>query len=195
MGLALACVSVSVDITLPIRPSLRRHTTRSVLVHFSLWSSDKWSSTTKCNADQYMHVVSQESFIMCPSHACFIRTSLLMCLTIPSWVCLSLSLTSTSGKHSFTCLLQQTPSNTHHPTQLTLQRTTKFPLQPSSIDCRFVCDAASVVEVAGQGCLAAEPLWIHASVFYMGADSRSSCSHCRHHWTSSPVLFAFGPHP
>ena len=44
------------------------------------------------------------------SHACFSRTSSLLCLlqlNIPSWVCLSLSSVSTSGKHCFTCLPQQ----------------------------------------------------------------------------------------
>ena len=44
------------------------------------------------------------------SHACFSRTSFLLCLlqqNIPSWVCLSLSPVSTSGKHFFTCLPQQ----------------------------------------------------------------------------------------
>ena len=43
-----------------------QHTTRSFLVHFSLWSPDKCSSTTQCKADQYMCVVSKESFITCP---------------------------------------------------------------------------------------------------------------------------------
>ena len=44
------------------------------------------------------------------SCACFSRTSSLLCLlqwNVPSWVCLSLSPVSTSGKHSFTCLPQQ----------------------------------------------------------------------------------------
>jgi hypothetical protein len=36
------------------------------LVHFSLWSHDKWSSARECKAIQYMHVVSKESFITLP---------------------------------------------------------------------------------------------------------------------------------
>ena len=36
------------------------------LVHLSLWCPEKWSSTLQCKADQYMHVVSKESFIICP---------------------------------------------------------------------------------------------------------------------------------
>jgi hypothetical protein len=36
------------------------------LLHFSLWSPDKCSSTLLCKADQYMCVVSKESFITCP---------------------------------------------------------------------------------------------------------------------------------
>lgn len=43
-----------------------QHTTRSYLVHFSLWSRDKYSSSTQCEADQYMRVVSKVSFIACP---------------------------------------------------------------------------------------------------------------------------------
>jgi hypothetical protein len=49
------------------------------------------------------------------SHACFSRTSSLLCLlqwNVPSRVCLSLSPVSTSGKHSFMCLPQQNPINT-----------------------------------------------------------------------------------
>ena len=33
-----------------------QHTTRSFLVHFSLWRPNKCSSTKQCKADQYMHV-------------------------------------------------------------------------------------------------------------------------------------------
>jgi hypothetical protein len=40
------------------------YTTRSFLTHFSVWSPDKYSSTIQCKADQYMCVVSNESFIM-----------------------------------------------------------------------------------------------------------------------------------
>jgi hypothetical protein len=49
---------VSADVTLPIGQVLRsfkkpQHTTRNFLVYFfSLWSHDKWNSTTKCKADQ-----------------------------------------------------------------------------------------------------------------------------------------------
>ena len=35
-------------------------------VHFSLWRPDKCNSTTQCKADQYMRVVSKDSFITCP---------------------------------------------------------------------------------------------------------------------------------
>ena len=48
-----------------------QHTTRRFLVHFSLWSPDKCSSTRQRKADQYMHVVSEESFITCP-FLCFL---------------------------------------------------------------------------------------------------------------------------
>ena len=44
------------------------------------------------------------------SHVCFSRTSFLLCLlqqNFPSWVCLSLSPVSTSGKYFYTCLSQQ----------------------------------------------------------------------------------------
>ena len=56
----------------------------------------------------------------------FSRISSLLCLlqlNIPSWVCLSLSPVSTSGKHSFTCLPQQNTIQHNW-----LQRTLKFPL-------------------------------------------------------------------
>jgi hypothetical protein len=36
------------------------------LVCFSLWNSDKWSLTMQCKVDQYMHVISEESFIKFP---------------------------------------------------------------------------------------------------------------------------------
>jgi hypothetical protein len=58
------------------------------------------------------------------SHACFSRTSFLLCLlqpNIPSWVSLSLPPVFTSEKHSFKCLPQQ---NT---IQLTFQRTLRLP--------------------------------------------------------------------
>jgi len=41
------------------------------LVHFSLWSPNKCSSTTQCKADHYMCVVSTESFITCPFNVLF----------------------------------------------------------------------------------------------------------------------------
>ena len=36
-----------------------QHTTRSLMVSFSLWRSDKWSSTMQRKVDQYMCVVSE----------------------------------------------------------------------------------------------------------------------------------------
>ena len=42
-----------------------QHTARRFLVHFSLWSPDKCSSTTQCKGDWYMHVISREPFITC----------------------------------------------------------------------------------------------------------------------------------
>lgn len=43
-----------------------QHTIRSFLVIFFLRSPNKCSSTMQCKADQYMRVVSKESFITCP---------------------------------------------------------------------------------------------------------------------------------
>jgi hypothetical protein len=68
---------VAADITLPITRSLWKWQEATAhhqflgfffffLVHFSLWSPDKWSSTMQCKVDQYIRVVSKESFIMCP---------------------------------------------------------------------------------------------------------------------------------
>jgi hypothetical protein len=110
-------------------------TTTSFLVCFSLWSPDKWSSTMQCKVDQCMWSLSEESFITCLSHACFSRTSSVLCLlqsNIASQDCLSLLPVSTSGKHSFMCLPQQhnwlskeplsfhftVSSSTHLPTHL-----------------------------------------------------------------------------
>lgn len=53
------------------------------LVHFSLWSPDKWSSTMQYKVDQHMCVFSNKSFITfitILSHACFSRTSFHLCL-------------------------------------------------------------------------------------------------------------------
>ena len=41
-----------------------QHITRSFLVHFSLQSSDKWSSTMQCKANQYLCIINEESFHM-----------------------------------------------------------------------------------------------------------------------------------
>ena len=43
-----------------------QHSTRSVLVHFCLWRPNKCSSTTQYKVEQYVHVISKESFILCP---------------------------------------------------------------------------------------------------------------------------------
>ena len=72
------------------------------LVHFCLWNPT--------NADQHMDFVIKESSSRVLSHACLSRTPFLLCLlqpNVPSWVCLSLSPVSTSGKHSFRCIPQQ----------------------------------------------------------------------------------------
>jgi hypothetical protein len=60
------------------------------LVCFFLWSPDKWSSTMQCKADQYMRIVSKESFITC----------LFMCLLYQN----IFSSVSASAKYSFTSL-------------------------------------------------------------------------------------------
>lgn len=67
------------------------------LAWFSLWSPNKPSSTLPCKADQYMHIISKESFILCP----------LMCLLYQN----ILSCVSASAKHSFICFPSKTASN------------------------------------------------------------------------------------
>jgi hypothetical protein len=79
---------------------------------FSLWSPDKWSSTMQCKADQYMYVISEESFITCPF------TSLL-------WQSI-LSPVSASGKQ--TCVPSCVYPSKAPVNQLTFQRALKFPL-------------------------------------------------------------------
>jgi hypothetical protein len=86
-----------------------QHTTRSIWC-ISLYGvptngaqlhNVRWASTP------YLYKV---YFIVCPLHACFSKTSFLLCLlqgNSPSRVCLGLLPVSTSGKHSFTCLPQQ----------------------------------------------------------------------------------------
>ena len=90
--------------------SKKPNTTRRFLECFSLWSPNKWSSTMQCKADLLCLLLAKNPSSHVLSHACFSRTSSLLCLfqlNVPSWVCLSLSPVSTSGKHSFTCLPQQ----------------------------------------------------------------------------------------
>jgi hypothetical protein len=53
--------------------------TRSVLACFSLWSPNKWSSSTQCKVDRYMCVIREESFLTILSHTCFSRTSFPLC--------------------------------------------------------------------------------------------------------------------
>jgi hypothetical protein len=67
----LSTSTVSADILCPsagVWGSSKKlqHTTRSFLVHFCLWSSDKCSSTMQRKVDQHLRVVSKESFITCP---------------------------------------------------------------------------------------------------------------------------------
>jgi hypothetical protein len=79
-------------------------------ISLSPWSPNKCSSTTQYMVDQYMCLVKKDSSTHVLSHACFTRTSFLLCplqLNVPSRICLSFSPVSTSGKHSFTCLPQQ----------------------------------------------------------------------------------------
>jgi hypothetical protein len=98
-----------------------QQTTRHFGGPFSFRSSDKYSLAKKCK------VVLVKNLSSCVlSCACFSRTSFHLCLLQPnvtSWICLNLSLVSSSGKHSFSCLSQQK----HHPTQLSFQRNLKFP--------------------------------------------------------------------
>jgi hypothetical protein len=87
-----------------------RHSARSFLMHFSLWSPHKCSSTTQGREDYTCVFLTKNPSSCVLSHACFSRTSFLLCLlqwSILSWVCLSLSLVFTSGKQYFTCLPQQ----------------------------------------------------------------------------------------
>ena len=67
------------------------HTIRSFLVYFLLWSPNKWSSTTKCKADQYTWVpLVKNTSSRVFSHACFSKTSFHFCLlqeNTPSRVC------------------------------------------------------------------------------------------------------------
>lgn len=84
MGLASACLSVSADITLTISPVLRmgkKPHHQKPLVHFSLWSPHKCSSTTQCKADQDRSVISKESFMLALAehpviYICFSQTFL-----------------------------------------------------------------------------------------------------------------------
>ena len=72
--------------------------TRRFLVHFSLWSVNKWRSTTQCKVDQVMRIVSKES-IMYPF-------TCLLCQNILSFVYASVKFLPVSAllKHLFTCL-------------------------------------------------------------------------------------------
>jgi hypothetical protein len=82
------CESVSADITLLIGPK-PQHTTRSFLGLFSLWSQDKWSSTTQYKVHQYMCVGSEDSFITCPLTCLLKQDNLSRCLSqqnVPSQV-------------------------------------------------------------------------------------------------------------
>ena len=94
---------------------------RSFLMHFSLWRPNKCSLTTQCKVDQYMCVVSKESFITC---------SFMLAEHPFSCVCFSKTFPHDSALVFHLCPLQEnTPSCVcpakHHPTQLTLQRTLK----------------------------------------------------------------------
>ena len=87
-----------------------RDTTRRFLVCFSLWRETNGAQTTQCQADQYIVLLAKSPSSRVLSRACFSRASSFLCLlqpNVPSRVCLSLSPVSASGKHSFTCLLQQ----------------------------------------------------------------------------------------
>ena len=98
-----------------------QHTTRSFLVHFSLWSPDKCSSTMQCKID--MHVLSKKIFHHVSfSCVCFSRTSSLLCLlqlNIPSRVCPS-----------------KTPSNRLSKEPLSFHFTSPFPAFPLTLDRR-----------------------------------------------------------
>jgi hypothetical protein len=61
------CESVSADTTQPNCGSVKKPTEHchKLFMCFSLWSYNKWSLATQCKANQYICVVSKESFIMC----------------------------------------------------------------------------------------------------------------------------------
>jgi hypothetical protein len=105
--------SVSADITLPNSPNLQKqqkghqNSTRSFLVHFFLWSHNKWSSALQCKVNQFMRVeLVKNPLSHILSCVCFSSTSLHL------------------------CLLQENTPEKHHLTQLTFQRYRKFPLHP-----------------------------------------------------------------
>jgi hypothetical protein len=100
-------------------------------INLSPQSPNQWSSTRQCKANQYKHGVSKESLITCLSRAGFSRPSSLLCLlqpNVPSGVCLTCVHFRKTLLHVFT------PAK-HHRTQLTLQRTLKFPLHSVAHMC------------------------------------------------------------
>jgi hypothetical protein len=51
----------------------------TTLVLFSVWHAYKCNSTMQCKSDQYMHVISRESFITCPFMCLFLAEHRLSC--------------------------------------------------------------------------------------------------------------------
>ena len=67
--LEVSCLSMSVclkQLESEEETKTHGHATITLLVHFSLWSPNRCSSTMKCKTDQYMRVVSKGSLITCP---------------------------------------------------------------------------------------------------------------------------------
>ena len=63
------------------------HHQKIFLVWLSLWNPGKWSSTMKYKADQYMHVIREESFITClfnPVRGCKHWLPLPVCPSLPT---------------------------------------------------------------------------------------------------------------
>jgi hypothetical protein len=61
----MSCLRMQIQLDCRINKKLQ-HTTRSFLLHFSLWNPNKCSSTTQCKADQYMCVNVKGHVITCP---------------------------------------------------------------------------------------------------------------------------------
>lgn len=113
-----------------VRRSCKRlsHTARSFLVHFSLWSPSKRSSTEQCKAEQRTSAISK---------AFFIESFHEFALAEHPFTCVCFSDTfpheSASAKRPFSCVHLEKTLHVFalakgRPTQLTFQRALKCPL-------------------------------------------------------------------